>query len=138
MAENSSLPGFESQADATVWIRWGVLGPDDDAEFTHLVKKNEALVGTVRGIHDSSTYEGRKILVLELDNGNEVRTLCPTRLQTQLGLAPKWKMKYVAEIGSRIAIKYLGQNKEAEGKPHMFDVQFGKPIEPEVKQEESK
>ena len=69
-----------------------------------------------------------------LDDGKEIRTMTPSRLQTQLGLNPKWKMKYVAKVGDRIAVKYLGINKDAEGKPHLFEVQFGKPLEPKAEQ----
>ena len=136
--KDSALPGFESQADATVWIRWGAMGEDDDPEFTYLVKKGAVIIGTIKNINDSTTYPDKKILVLELDTGEEVRTMTPSRLQTQLGLSKNWKMKYVAEIGTRVAIKYLGINKEAEGKPHLFDCKFGKPLSPttENKKEE--
>ena len=132
---DQKLPGFESQADATVWIRWGTMGEDDDPEFTYLVKKGTTIIGTIKTINDSTTYPDKKIIVLELDDGREVRTMAPSRLQTQLGLSKNWKMKYVAEAGTRLAIKYMGINKDAEGKPHMFDVKFGKPLNPEASQE---
>ena len=137
MTDQNSLPGFEPQVDATVWIRWGVKKEDDDPEYTYLVKKNDVFVATITGIYDSSTYEGRKIVSFELDPEHEIRCLCPARLQSELGLNPKRKMRSVAKEGTVVSVKYLGINKAAEGKPHTFEVQFGK-ASPDVKQEEKK
>jgi len=135
------LPGFEDQEDAGIWIDWGQLGTNDDgtphdAARTFVVAKGQAFVGTVESINESTAYEGVKIVTWLLDDGRYVSTLCPASLQDKLGLG-KFKKKFTAEKGSRTLVKYLGLGKKEKGKnaPHLFEVKFGKPIEPSEKQE---
>jgi len=135
------LPGFDNQEDNTIWIDWGQLGTNDDGtphdkERTMVVPVGSVFIGTVISINESTAYEGVKIVSWELDDGRIVATLCPASLQDKLGIG-KFRKKFTATVGSRTAVKYLGLGKKEKGKnaPHLFEVKFGKPIEPKEEQD---
>lgn len=117
---------WQENKDNTIWVRWGASGENDDPETTYVVKAGDELIGRITEIRGSTTYEGKAIMSMELKGGKEVSFLVPTRLQSDLGLNPKWNMKITAEVGDTIKIVYRGKDKKAEGNPHTFDVFFDK------------
>ena len=113
---------WTEQRDSTIWVAWDKMNPDADKDYTHLVKNGDELIGKIDTISDSTTYEGKKIIKMVLEDGKEVHILTQSRLLTKLGFNPKMPVTSNAKVGDKVKIVYHGRDKDSEGNPHLFDV----------------
>jgi len=124
------MTNWNEQKDATRIVRWGQIEAEDDKDAVFLVKKNSDLIGKVKTLEILTLKDpmGNEVykpsISMELDGKTDefVRFICPSMLQTELGLNTKFMKERTVTVGDTVKITYLGKKKEKN--MHLFKVAF--------------
>ena len=119
------------QKSSMRYIVFDEIKKDKDEAQQYLVKKGEMIYCIVGLIEDSRALPGKKWMQLEICDkdgktiGERVSLTPPRYLEVALGLDPEYEQKKVVSTGDFLAIKYLGRDKDKEGKPYTFKIYYG-------------